>query len=70
MNMKPCPFCGSAALDVQRLNGFNNWASVHCHYCCAVGPDIRILPGEPQYEWERRAIEAWNERVTEQETDR
>jgi len=67
--MKPCPFCGSLELYVQRRNGFNNWASVHCNNCGAVGPDVRTLPHEQPYEWERRAIEAWNERVNEQEAD-
>lgn len=49
---KPCPFCGSA--NVQVVDGFGRPARwVLCRECEALGP---------KRDTRREAIEAWNER--------
>lgn len=47
--LKPCPFCGSASVEV----GIAGW-QVKCWDCSAKGPDSNT----PEESWNRRAVPA------------
>lgn len=53
--LKPCPFCGSRDVELQRLgDAYRRFFMVVCDVCEAEGPIARSST---------RASEAWNTRV-------
>lgn len=54
-NALPCPFCGSALLEMSRMANY-----VHCLHCGADGPEIQKTSHEEMW---RMAVQRWNGRV-------
>lgn len=55
MELKPCPFCGSAVISKKHSNRFVDWWLIFCPVC-------HISQTGSQYGFEFEAIEAWNRR--------
>ena len=63
----PCPFCGSAAVEVREASTYR-WCACHCCDCGAIGSEIRVRDiaptGTPYSERDRAAVVAeWNRRA-------
>ena len=60
-NLRPCPFCGSANVELRKgvvMNG-----AVHCNHCTAdVVFDAVRLVRESNYDWQTAVTNGWNER--------
>ena len=61
--LKPCPFCGSAAeISQGRFDG-KDTSYVICRKCGASGEFFVV---SPKYASNERAIEAWNRRASDE----
>jgi Lar family restriction alleviation protein len=58
--LKPCPFCGSANVEVQAFRHGSECYTVRCDGCGALGPLKRSSAGS-HISWDL-AMEAWNTR--------
>ena len=60
-NLRPCPFCGSANVELRKgvvMNG-----AVHCNHCTAdVVFDAVRLVREGDYDWQTAVTNGWNKR--------
>ena len=59
-DLKPCPFCGSAAAAIDTGGTFTG---VRCYGCHATGEEYSRAQWRDPKEAERRAIVAWNRRA-------
>jgi Lar family restriction alleviation protein len=58
--LKPCPFCGSANVEVQAFRHESECYTVRCDGCGALGPLKRSSAGS-HISWDL-AMESWNTR--------
>jgi len=65
MEIKPCPFCGSTAIECLQYDEDGYYAAIFCRKkeCHASGPPVDAIHGEDEYDEEatyEKALEAWN----------
>lgn len=74
MELKPCPFCGSKALFVQKAYGTKDGSEISCGKCFAKAPHsdgkvlVKIGPNGELFTWQdgrQEAVVAWNRRAND-----
>jgi hypothetical protein len=56
--LNPCPFCGSANVEVDRRT--DDAYSISCNFCHATGPEIEITCYDKTIPPHQLAADAWN----------
>lgn len=59
---KPCPFCGSEAIQQVETDGPAKWGTIRCGGCGAQCGEVRTGYDKPET-WRADAIEEWNRRA-------